>query len=192
MSDSGEEVDGRKRRTLRNRDRVIEAALRLAERGNPMPSADELAAAAGIGRRSLFRLFGDMDGVFAEIHARLRARLHPPLATSLDEPDPRRRVELMVERRTRLFEELLPYMKASDMRARSPFLRAERAWVDTQLRTMLELQLADWLKAEPWRIDALDAMLSLDMWQRMRHAQGMSARKSADIMLRSALALAAF
>ena len=52
----------------RNRAAVLEAAARLfAERGVEAVSMDQVAAAAGVGKGTLFRQFGDKSGLAAAL-----------------------------------------------------------------------------------------------------------------------------
>jgi AcrR family transcriptional regulator len=52
----------------RNRARILTAASRLfAERGIPAVSMDQIAAAAGVGKGTLFRRFGDKAGLAAAL-----------------------------------------------------------------------------------------------------------------------------
>jgi AcrR family transcriptional regulator len=68
----------------RNRAAVLEAAARLfAEQGVEAVSLDQVAAAAGVGKGTLFRRFGDKSGLAAALlnnreHALQEAILHGP------------------------------------------------------------------------------------------------------------------
>ncbi|MBF6339935.1 TetR/AcrR family transcriptional regulator [Nocardia abscessus] len=75
-------------------ERVYEAAMRvLAERGTRTATMDDVAAAAGIGRATLFRRFGGKDAVFeAAIAHTLRAFLTEIATTFLTVTDPTERI----------------------------------------------------------------------------------------------------
>src|SRR3954452_1475884 len=76
----------------RNRKRVLEAAAALfAERGVDAVSMDEVVAAAGVGKGTLYRRFGDKSGLAAalldERERELQAGIlsgHPPLGPGAD------------------------------------------------------------------------------------------------------------
>ena len=62
-----DEVDGRRRRSLDSRARIVAAMLELVRLGNASPNAVEVAARAGVGLRSVFRHFKDMESLYVEI-----------------------------------------------------------------------------------------------------------------------------
>ena len=56
--------DGRRQRSERSQTAIIEAALALMEEGTLVPTAQQIADRAGVGIRSFFRHFADMDSLF--------------------------------------------------------------------------------------------------------------------------------
>ena len=59
------EPDGRRLRSERSKQAIIDAILALMEEGNLVPSAQTVADRAGIGIRSVFRHFADMEELYA-------------------------------------------------------------------------------------------------------------------------------
>ena len=59
-----EAVDGRRLRSERSRLAIIEAALALQEEGVRVPTAQQISDRAGVGIRSFFRHFEDMETLF--------------------------------------------------------------------------------------------------------------------------------
>ena len=55
--------DGRHERRARNRDAVVDALLALVGDGDLAPSAEAVAARAGLSSRSLFRYFADTEAL---------------------------------------------------------------------------------------------------------------------------------
>ena len=70
-------TDGRNQRRDRNRDAVVTALLELYREGQLGPSAEEIAARAGISVRSLFRYFDDVDALVRAAIARQQEHLAP-------------------------------------------------------------------------------------------------------------------
>jgi AcrR family transcriptional regulator len=63
-------VDGRKQRSEKSRSAILAAIMELIEEGNLMPTAQETSERAGVGIRSVFRHFADMDALYAEMNVR--------------------------------------------------------------------------------------------------------------------------
>ena len=60
-------IDGRIRRGTENRKRIQLAFLELLRDGVHSPTAEQVAEKAGVGLRSVFRHFDDMEGLYREI-----------------------------------------------------------------------------------------------------------------------------
>ena len=70
---AGEEVvDGRRMRSERSRKAIIDASLSLLEDGILVPTAQQVAERAGVGIRSFFRHFEDMESLFRAIDEQVR------------------------------------------------------------------------------------------------------------------------
>src|SRR5262249_19780431 len=107
-----EPADGRHRRSMSSQRRIVQAMLELIAEGNVAPSAGEVSDRAGVGRRSVFRHFSDMDSLYREMAAILQAQF----ATMAEQPFKatlwRDQVLELVERRARAFERMAPYLRA--------------------------------------------------------------------------------
>lgn len=190
MSQLSSEVDGRRRRSDESRRRIAIAMLELVREGEAEPSADAVAERAGVGRRTVFRLFSDMEGVYREMHAAMVERLAPELVKPLAGSTWRARLEEVVGRRARVFEEMLPIKAAADaQRSRSKFLQAEHRKLVRLLREALRGVLPASLAGGD-RFEALDLVLSFEAWRRLRQDQGLSAKQSLDVVRRTVAALA--
>ena len=76
MSGSKKEkaVDGRRLRSERSRQAIIDATEDLMNDGNLIPTAQAIAERAGVGIRSFFRHFADMDSLFTAVDEQGRDR----------------------------------------------------------------------------------------------------------------------
>jgi AcrR family transcriptional regulator len=183
-----EQTDGRRQRADVSRRRIAEAMLELARAGNIAPSADQVAERAGVGRRTVFRLFDDMDGVYSEMHAIMSARLMPVFAKPLKGATWRERLDEIIERRARLFEDMLPVRIAADAhRHRSPFLQKGHRRLTRMQRDTLKAVLPANIDAE--KLEALDLAMSVEAWRRLRLEQGLSPKASVAVLKKLAKAL---
>ena len=62
-------VDGRRMRSKRSRAAIVEAALDLIREGTLVPTAQQISDRAGVGMRTFFRHFEDMEALFAALDA---------------------------------------------------------------------------------------------------------------------------
>ena len=172
MSTTEPHIDGRKKRADANRRRIALAMLELVRAGETKPSAEQVAEAAGVGRRTVFRLFDDMEGVYREMHAEMTSRIAPMFAAPFAATTWRERVDELIERRARMFEEMLPIKTASDAhRYASPFLQSEHKKLTKLQRDTMLTVLPQSIATQTERVSALELTLSFEAWRRLRLEQ---------------------
>ena len=171
--------DGRRQRSDESRRRIVEAMLEFARAGNATPSAEQVAERAGVGRRTVFRLFNDMESLYREMHGAMMARIEDIKAIPIKGDTAQERLAWIIERRVRLYEEIMPIKMAADtQRANSRFLQEAHELVVQLLRQMLQFLLPKEVKDDADKFEALDAALSLDTWRRLRHDQKLSVKNA--------------
>ncbi len=69
--------DGRRRRSERSRELIIEALIVLVRKGNITVSAAQVAEQAGISIRTVFRHFEEVDQIYRKIIARIESEVMP-------------------------------------------------------------------------------------------------------------------
>lgn len=184
-----EQLDGRRQRADVSRRRIALAMLELVREGEVEPSADVVADRAGVGRRTVFRLFSDMEGVFREMHAVMVERLTPEFVASFKGSTWLERLDEVVARRARMFDEMLPIKSASDAhRARSKFLQTEHRKLTRMQRDSLRRVLPANV-ADGEAFEALDLVLSFEAWRRLRQEQSLSAKQATGVLRYAARAL---
>ena len=175
--------DGRRQRSERSQTAIIEAALALMDEGALVPTAQQIADRAGVGIRSFFRHFADMDSLFLAADEMLISSYE-----ALFEVDNRggtlsERVARAIDLYGNAFEQLRPVILCTQAQLwRSPKLRENYAWHQKRLRKELELWLPEVAALARDRREALHAVASFDMWHRLRVHQGLSPTASADIV----------
>lgn len=175
--------DGRRQRSERSQTAIIEAALSLMDEGTLVPTAQQIADRAGVGIRSFFRHFADMDSLFLAADDMLLSSYE-----ALFEVDDRTgalasRVARAVDLYGNAFDKLRPIILCTQAQLwRSPKLRENYAWHQKRLRKELELWLPEVSAMPKDRREALHAVASFDMWHRLREHQVLSPKTSADII----------
>lgn len=193
MTDSSiKKQDGRRLRSAASRLRIVEAMRDLIRDGNVAPRAEEVATRANVGLRTVFRHFDDMESLYREIGALAMVEAEP----LLDQPPPAGTVEekfqQMLDRRSRLFERIMPFRIAADANAhRSAYLVEDRDRMNSGLRDLLRTALPAELRKDRTLLDALDALLSFDLWRRLRIDQRLSVAQARRVIEALGLALVA-
>jgi AcrR family transcriptional regulator len=191
-ADATHAIDGRQRRSARSRQAIVQSLFALVGSGVLQPTAQQVAETAGVGIRSVFRHFADMDSLFAEMDARLQADAVPILRTDPVEGPLDRRARALVDHRGDFFERIAPYKRSSNIqRWRSEFLRERHGLLVRALRSDLLRWLPELRRAPAGLVDALDLALSFEAWDRLRTDQRLSRDRARDALLRTVLALVA-
>lgn len=170
-----EPADGRHRRSMSSQRRIVRAMLELVAEGNVAPSADDVSDRAGVGRRSVFRHFSDMDSLYRE----MAAVLHVQFAQIAEQPFKatqwRDQLIELVERRANAFDRMAPYLSASIVhRNQSPVLQEGHVRFVGILRALLVNRLPPDVARDKVFVDAVDLLISFEAWQRLRQDQGLS------------------
>lgn len=185
-----ESLDGRRQRADANKRRIALAMLDLVRTGETAPSADRVAEAAGVGRRTVFRLLNDMEGVYREMHAVMVERLAPTFAAPLKATAWRGKLDELIERRARMFEEMLPIKTAADaIRLNSPFLQGEHKKLTLAQREAVLAVLPASVTAQAELVEALDLTLSFEAWRRLRYEQRLPVKQAIAVLQRMTDAL---
>jgi AcrR family transcriptional regulator len=183
-------LDGRLRRGARSREAIVSALFELVGEGVLQPTAQQVAERAGVGIRSVFRHFDDMDSLYATMDARLRADALEIIREGPGEGPLRARVRALVRRRAKLFERVAPYKRSANIqRWRSAFLRDRHAALVRELRAALRAALPELSEAPPELLELADLMLSFEAWDRLRADQRLSRERAETVLERSLLAL---
>ena len=184
------ETDGRRRRSAASRKRIVDAMIAMIREGNIDPSAEAVADRAGLGRRTVFRLFTDKESIYRQIHVTIRDRALAYFDIPIVGDTPSARLLSLVDRRCRFFEDILPLATASAAhRHTSPVLQRDHAAVAAELRGIMEAFLDPAIRADLPRLEALDLVMSIEAWRRLRHQQGLDPAAATEVMRRAVQAL---
>lgn len=181
------ELDGRRQRGETSRKRIVRAMLELIGAGDVSPSADNVAARARLGLRTVFRHFENMETLYQEINAAMIAELRPIMDQPFRSLGWRAQLGEIVERRVNIFERIMPFKIAADVhRHHSPFLAGKAEEMTREQRAALVRALAADERADTAFFEALDLLLSFETWRRLRKEQKLSvvrARRTIDLLL---------
>lgn len=180
------ETDGRRMRGANNRKKIVEAFLALVREGSVGPTAEMVAERAGVGLRTVFRHFEDMESLFAEMMAEVEAEALPIVLQPFRSPDWRGMLSEAVTRRARVYEILQPFRRAVETRRATSKVLAERYATFTQQQIALLNALIPEGELPPARMQALQLLLGAEAWSRLRREQGLGPEE-AEAVIREAV-----
>ena len=182
--------DGRAARGARSREAIIDALFELVGQGILRPTAQDVATRAGVGIRTVFRHFRDMDSLYVEIDARLRAEMRPKIESVHPTGNLEARIRGLVAHRSEMFELVAPYKRSTELlRWNSEFLTgAHRRGVREQRADLLRW-LPELESAPDELTQATELVTSFESWDRLRCDQKLGAARARAAVERAALAL---
>lgn len=181
-------ADGRRLRRQQNRETVLDALAELFREGVYQPSANDIAARAGISPRSLFRYFDDIDDLSRAAIERQLAAARPLVDVGVEPSAPTKvKIDHVVEGRVRLFETTGAAARAARVCAhRHPVIagqvRESRAYLRAQLRRLFAPELDG---GRAGVLPALDALCSFETHELLRSDQGLSRAKTVSALVRA-------
>jgi AcrR family transcriptional regulator len=150
----------------------VDALLDCVRDGDFDPNAEAVAARAGVGLRTVFRLFSDKEGLFREVSEAVRTQIASLALAPLKGETWRERLDEMMKRRFVAFEEAMPFRRAALAHAHiSPVINANNRAIQAALRHTLAAILPAEVTADRATFDAIDTALCIDVWVHLRTDQ---------------------
>jgi len=178
-----EQTDGRRQRSEASRERIVKAMLALVAEGDVSPGAENVAARAGVGLRTVFRHFENMESLYQQISAAVTAELVPMAKEPYRSTDWPGQLTELIERRAEIFERVMPYKIAGEVhRHQSAFLDRQAAEFVREQRTGLIQLLPAEIQGDAALLEGLDLLLSFESWRRLRKDQKLPPRGATQIL----------
>lgn len=183
-------TDGRRNRTDRSREAMVAAIVSLMNEGNWVPTAQQVSERAGVGLRTVFRHFSDMEGLFVMADQLAQQQYQGKFKGGDRNGSLSERIEHAVERHAEGYEATGNIALSTKSQLwRYSVLRKNYA----RLQHLLRKDLDDWLpelKNIPSdQREMVDAAASFEMWHRLRSNQGLSKERSTDLVTKILKAL---
>jgi TetR/AcrR family transcriptional regulator, regulator of autoinduction and epiphytic fitness len=189
LPDHGQPLDGRLLRTARTRSAIVGSYIELLGRGDRAPSAERIAQHAGVGIRTVYNQFRDLEGLRREVGALVWQQLGQYVVrdvaagSSLDE-----RLDLFIRMRVQLLEALTPYARsAQGHHDESGELRRGRTAMIEASKRELAMVFAPELARRNGRrprqfLDALHIASSWPPWAALRDELGLDVSDAAAVL----------
>jgi AcrR family transcriptional regulator len=182
--------DGRRLRSERTKQSIMEAYIELLREKPEVPTAAQIAARAGISTRSIFERFVDLQGLsLATVDHAFAMGEAQAIARNVDGDRPTR-LRSHVETRAQTCERWLPVWrvvvanqgKLEELRDRVRFIRLA---IVKRMELMYRPEL-ETLSAEERRdlLIALESLIDFESWGRMRETHGLSFDEACSVWVR--------
>ena len=182
-------IDGRRQRSLRTRQAIVEAFIDLLRENSQVPTMAQIAKRAGCSTRSTFERFTNRNELgLAAIDHVIGLGLSTPVG-NMTESDRQPRIRFQVETRARICESWLPLWRVlvrhqdeGDMvRARIHMVREA---ILARLNLMYRPELSVLSEVERAHVlIALEALTDFEAWGRMRGQHGLSFEAACDVWI---------
>lgn len=144
--------------------------LELVGGGDFSPSAARVAEVAGVGLRSVFRHFEDMDALYREIGEIIEARVLPIILKMPKGDTWKQKMADIVDRRATVYETILPYRISAELkRFQSPYLMQDYRRMLRLEGETIDAHLPEIVKADAIGCQGLKVILGFQTWRLLRH-----------------------
>jgi AcrR family transcriptional regulator len=184
-------VDGRRLRSERTRQLIIEAYLDLLRESPEAPTAAQIANRAGYSVRSVFERFDDLLALsFAAADYAFAQGTAQAVIRNVD-ADRRTRLRTQVETRAQTCERWLPLWRAlllhqnesEQLKVRIERMREAIVW---RLKLMYKPELSTLPEPEQKQLlIALEALTDFESWGRMREHHGLSIEAAREVWIKA-------
>lgn len=178
-------TDGRRARSQSSRAKIVAAMLEVVGSGETSPGAAQIADVAGVGLRSVFRHFDDMDSLYREMSEHIEAKVLPIMLQPLKADTWQDRVRELSARRIQVFETILPYRISANLkRFQSPFLMEDYRRMLRLEQVSLEAVLSPAVLTDKVGTQAINAVFSFQTWRLLRHDQQLPVETASAVVMR--------
>jgi AcrR family transcriptional regulator len=185
--------DGRNRRAIETRRKVIAAAKAMIAETSAAPTVVAVAKRADVSVRSVFQHFGDVESLFVTVLDSSLEELAAPEAPPSGQPLAAR-IDMIVQNMAEVFDKVVPLRVAAGQFVGHPGLLARAATSRQRLRdaamTMFAPEFAILSEQTGEELaDAIGAALSPEAWIVLRRRDGLSVERAKAVWRRTLTAL---
>lgn len=177
-------------RSERSKQAIVDAMMSLIGEGNLAPTAQQVSEHAGVGIRSVFRHFSDMESLFASADKRMRAEDQALFMGGNRQGSLEERIGRAVERHAAGYEFRQNIVLSTQAQLwRFEVLRKNYARAQRALRKDWESWIPELKDLARNQREAVDAVGSFEMWHRLREHQGLSKKNTIALLKQMLIAL---
>ena len=188
MSDQSqvEKIDGRRLRSERCKQSILDACEKLMREGHLVPTAQMISDTAGVPIRSFFRHYPDMEALFNAVDDALKPGYELIFEKTKSEGSLSKRIASAIELHAKSFEQNRAVIKSTKAQLwRYQALRDNYARINRGLRKDLDERIPELKEVDADMREIIDGLASIEMWVRLRDHQKLSQTRSIHIIQQS-------
>jgi len=175
--------DGRRLRSDRSCQLILESMIALIHEGNLQPTAQQVADHANVGIRSVFRHFEDMETIFKNVDKLVRKQISDLYTETSSSGDLRQRITFALERTVNIYETIGNMLLSGRSRYwNSPTVQKNYANHQCAMFKSLQKQLPEIDDLSVTKQQSIFAIISFDFWYQLRHHQEQTVEQSSAIV----------
>ena len=181
-----EVVDGRRLRSERCKQSILDACEVLMREGNLVPTAQMISDTAGVPIRTFFRHYPDMEALFYAVDDALKPEYERIFLETKSEGSLSERIASAVELHAKSWEQNKAVLKSTKAQLwRYQALRDNYARINRDLRKDLDKRIPELKEVDADTREMIDGLASIEMWVRLRDHQKLSQSRSIRIIQQS-------
>jgi AcrR family transcriptional regulator len=188
MSDQSqvEKIDGRRLRSERCKQSILDACEKLMREGHLVPTAQMISDTAGVPIRSFFRHYPDMEALFNAVDDALKPGYELIFEKTKSDGSLSQRIASAIELHAKSFEQNRAVIKSTKAQLwRYQALRDNYARINRGLRKDLDERIPELKEVDADMREVIDGLASIEMWVRLRDHQKFSQTRSIRIIQQS-------
>ncbi|PCI32530.1 MAG: hypothetical protein COB54_06915 [Alphaproteobacteria bacterium] len=177
--------DGRRARSARSRGAILKAMIELIAEGILVPTAQSVSDRAGVGIRTVFRHFDDMESLFSLVTEEIYIESTPLIIGGDRTGSLEIRVHHGVDCRIQVYEKHQNILLSGrSQRWEYKILRDMYAGLQKNLRADFDHLVPELKELSVVDREAVDASVSFEMWRRLTELQGLDAATTRQVMIK--------
>lgn len=188
MSDKAKSktVDGRRLRSERCKQSILDACQQLMNDGNLVPTAQTISDTAGVPIRTFFRHYPDMESLFYAVDDAIKPEYERIFEETKSQGTLSERIVSAVELHAKSWEQNKAVIKSTKAQLwRYKALQENYARINRGLRKDLDKRIPELKDIDGDRREMIDGLASIEMWVRLRDHQRLSRARSIRIIHQS-------
>lgn len=169
--------DGRKLRSIKSQNIIVDALMQLIKKGILEPTAQQVADAAGISIRTVFRQMEDMETLFFKMDEKIKHSYKKVIDSVEPKGNLLDRIHGLINLETKIFEDNLQFIRSTlGIKSKYKTLQNNHQKADKDLKLLLYKWLPEMNNLDNSLQILLNSMNSVGYWIELRENQMLSAK----------------